>query len=475
VTYPEVPDNSLELEPIAKRAWVVLIVCTSTVFLMLLDSGGMFIAFPFIEERFTGEATRTTLSWVVTVFYIVMVSVLLAAGRLSDRWGRRRTFLAGLTIYAVAAFIGSTATTVWLLILMRAIQGIGVALLAPSALALCLPEFPHSRRAYALGVWATIGAAAGMLASPLAAILLALFSWRAVFVFNGLVALFTCFVGFKVLDDQTSKGNRDPIDFVAATLATIAVAGLALVLVQGNVWGWSDPKTMLSGVTTIILAPILLFRNRRQAFPLFDPEIFGNKHFAIASVSSTCCQIGFFSLYFGLPLYMKEVWGWGPLKIGMGLLPINIVPLFAAVAVGKLVDKEGPRRAMAWGGIQAGIIYLVIGFWLMDAGYLYFAIGISICGFGAMAISNTTTVAALFSIKSTVLSSANAGYYLTRRLGSAFGAVATAAIIGNRIGDDFSDIYLWVWVLGGTAYILGGVVALLFYPNTVGLSEEKSQ
>lgn len=475
MTSPETPNSPQELEPITRRAWVVLVVCTSAVFLMLLDSGGVFIAFPFIEERFSGEATRTTLSWIVTVFYIVMISVFLAAGRLSDRWGRRRTFLAGLITYAVAAFIGSTATTVWLLILMRAVQGIGIALLAPSALALCLPEFPHSRRAYALGVWATIGAAAGMLASPLAAVLLAIFSWRAVFVFNGLVALFTCFVGFRVLDDQTAEGNQDPIDALGAALATIAVAGLALLLIQGNVWGWSDPKTIISAAVPATLAPLLFFRNRRQSFPLFNPEIFGNKHFAIASISSVCCQVGFFSLYFGLPLYMKEVWNWGPLKIGMGLLPINIIPLFAAIAVGKIVDREGPRRAMAWGGIQAGLIYLIIGFWLMDAGYVYFAVGISILGFGAMAISNTTTVAALFSIKNNVLSSANAGYYLTRRLGSAFGAVATAAIIGNRTGDDFADIYLWVWVLGGTAYILGGVVALLFYPNTVELSKETSQ
>ena len=105
-------------------------------FLLLLDSGAMFVAFPFIEDRFSDQASRTTLSWIISAFFIVMVSALLVAGRAADRFGRRKVFLSGLVIYGIAAIFGGLFSNIWALIVFRAFQGMGVAMLSPTALAI---------------------------------------------------------------------------------------------------------------------------------------------------------------------------------------------------------------------------------------------------------------------------------------------------------------------------------------------------
>lgn len=164
---------------------------------------------------------------------------------------------------------------------------------------------------------------------------------------------------------------------------------------------------------------------------------------------------------------MKEVWEWAPLRIGFALVPLNIVPLLTSAIAGKIVDKRGPRSMIVFGGVWSGTACIIMGFWLIDSGYTYLAIGLLAFGLGAMAIGNTTTIATLLGIDDGILASATSGSYTGRRLGSALGAVLAAAVVGNRVGEDFADAYLWVWVLGAAAYFLGALVTFLFYPKQV--------
>lgn len=451
-------------DAIPARAWAVLAVCSATVVLTLLDSGMVFVAFPSIEEQFAGVASRTTLSWVVTSFFVVMVSTLLVAGRVADRFGRRRVFLSGLTTFAVAALASAATSNVWILIFARAFQGLGVALLAPSGLALVFDEFPTTRRAYALGVIGTVGAVFGLGASPLGAIVVQLFGWRGVFVVTAAVALVLAAVGVFVLDETDEEEEGGTIDVLSALLVTLAVAGIAVVLVQGSDWGWRSPRVAIYAAGVAIAGVWFWRRNARQAVPLVSSAIFANRRFAVASVASVASQLGFFSAYFGIPLFMAEVWGWSPLRIGLGLLPLNAVPVFTAVAAGRIVDRHGPRRMIAFGGVFAAICYLAIGLWLSEAGYWWLAVGMAASGLGGVAIGNHTTVAALRDIDQAELGAANAGYFMTRRLGSALGAVAVPAIVGNRTGTDFADAYVWVWVFGASAYLVGGLTVWFLYP-----------
>ena len=389
------PPLDLRPAPVPARAWAVLAVCSATAVLTLLDSGMLFVAFPFLEEEFAAAASRTTLSWAVTVFFVVMVSTLLVAGRVADRFGRRFVFLTGLVTFGFAAFVVAGTSNVWVLVVARAFQGLGVALLAPSALALALPEFPNERRAYALGVWGTIGAAAGLAASPLGAGLVELFGWRGVFAFNGVLALAMAGIGAVVLTERSEAEDGGRIDVVGAVLAMLAVGGLAIVLVQGSDWGWGSRSTFVAMLVCVTASTWFLHRNSNMDDPLVDGAIFRNRRFAVASVASVMCQVGFFSAYFGIPLYMAEVWEWSPAQVGVGLLPLNAVSVVAAVPLGRLVDRYGPRGMILFGGVFAAICYLTMGLWLTEAGYVWLAFGMAFAGLGAVAIGNHTTVAAL--------------------------------------------------------------------------------
>lgn len=441
----------------------MLAVCSATVVLTLLDSGMVFVAFPFIEERFA-NSSRTTVSWVVTIFFVVMVSTLLVSGRVADRFGRRRVFLSGLVVFAAAALVAASTASLWVLIGARAFQGLAIALLAPSSLALVLPEFPESRRAYALGVLGTIGACFGLGASPLGAVIVELAGWRSVFFVTGAVAVVLAGLGAVVLDDPVSEGSSGPIDVISALLVTATVAGLAVVLVQGSDWGWASPGVLVAAVVFVVGGASFWRRNASQHPPLVNPAIFANRRFAVASVASVASQLGFFSAYFGIPLFMAEVWRWSPLEIGLGLLPLNVVAVFAAAPLGRVVDRHGPRRMIAFGGVFAAICFLAIGLWLSDAGFVWLAVGMTASGLGAVAMGNTTTVAALRDVDDAELGAANAGYFMTRRLGSALGAVAVPAIVGNRTGVEFADAYVWVWVFGAAVYLIGGLAVWFCYP-----------
>jgi predicted MFS family arabinose efflux permease len=192
----------------------------------------------------------------------------------------------------------------------------------------------------------------------------------------------------------------------------------------------------------------------------------------VGATGSGLCQVGFFSIYFGLPLYMREVWSWSPLKIGFALIPLNIIPLLTAAVAGKIVDRQGPRPMVIFGGIWSGVSFLVIGFFLMEAGYALFALGLLVSGLGAMAIGNNTTIATLIDIEDDLLASASSASYTVRRLGSALGAVLTASILGNRLGSDFKNVYIWVWILGASSYLLGSLITYLYYPRR---DEQRSQ
>ena len=432
----------------------------------------MFVGFPFIEEQFSDSASRITLSWVVTALFIFMVSSLLVAGRAADRFGRRKVFLCGLLLYGAAGIVAGSIPIIWVLILCRSLQGVAIAMLSPSGLAMSLKEFPPSRRAYALGVWGTIGALTGLCGSPVAAAMIELFNWQAIFILTGGFALLILIAGLIVLSDEQEGSSQLPIDWLSAIIAILAVGGLTLFLVQGQEWGFKSPVTIFCLCISIIATPLLVKRNSKQKSPLFPPAIFAQRSFTVGATGSALCQVGFFSIYFGLPLYMREVWSWSPLKIGFALIPLNVIPLMTAAIAGKIVDRQGPRPMVIFGGIWSGISFLVIGFFLMESGYILFALGLLVSGLGAMAIGNNTTIATLLDVEDSLLASASSASYTARRLGSALGAVLTASIVGNRLGAEFKDVYIWVWILGAGAYLLGSLITYLYYPRR---DEEQTQ
>jgi MFS family permease len=222
------------------RRWRVLLVTSTAVLMTFLDVTIVNIAFPDLRRSFA-TTTLAHLSWVLNAYNIVFAAALVPAGRLADRFGRRRLFLAGTAGFLAASVVCGLAGSADLLIGARAIQGLGAALLVPTSLGLLLPEFPPQQRTTATALWTATGAVAAATGPALGGVLVAWQSWRWVFFVNLLLGLPVLLWARRLLAEHREQHATGWPDMLGAALLSVAVAALALAITQGPTWGWRSP------------------------------------------------------------------------------------------------------------------------------------------------------------------------------------------------------------------------------------------
>ena len=237
----------------AERArWITFAVCAGAAFITTLDLSIVNVAFPEILREFEGT-TRADLSWIVTVYNIFFGSFLVVAGKIADQIGRKRVFLGGVGVFAVGSTICSLAPTLGVLIVGRAVQGVGGAFMAPASLGLLLAAFPAERRTQTVAIWGGVGALGVASGPSLGALLISLTDWRAAFWINIPICLTLLVVGAVTLVETPRVPSRAPSRLRGALMVTLALAAVALGLSQSDTWGWFDPRTLGSlavGVAT---------------------------------------------------------------------------------------------------------------------------------------------------------------------------------------------------------------------------------
>jgi EmrB/QacA subfamily drug resistance transporter len=459
--------NSTADDPIPLRAWIAIAVSSSSVVLLLLDTGMISIAFPTIREDFA-DVSRSRLAWTASGFFLALASLMLLAGRLADRHGRKRVFLLGLGGYAIGAITCAAAPNEWVLISGRVVMGIGTAMLSPSSLSLVLPLFPPSRRATALGFWALVGSLAGIVAQPIGAAIVEVGSWRLIFVLLCLVALAVLAVGQAVLDEHDIATSHEPLDLRSVVTGSLSLLGVALVLVEGPQWGWTSPRTGVLALATVGIAGWFVQRSLRLPGPLLDLRLFRQRRFAIGTAASFLTQVAFFAFYFSMPIWFREISGYSALEAGLAMTPVNIVATALSVPAGQWIDRRGPRGMMLIGSLVCGAAYSV---WIVAAepssGWVTMFMPVMVLlGVGGLMAGNSPTSAALHGLPDRDLGSANAAFQVLRRFGSTVGVIVVTAIIGDRSGADLADIFAWVWAVSVVGYLLAGVVATA-YPRAV--------
>ena len=228
---------------IEARAWQTLFITSVSIFLVAMDVTIVSVALPGISRSFR-HASQAELSWVFTAYNITFAALLLLAGKFGDRLGRKRAFLGGLVIFMTASVLAGLAPSAAVLIGARVLQAAGSALIYPASLALLLPEFPSSRRSMAIGLWGGIAGLGGAIAPTLGALLVDWAGWRSVFFINVPFVAAALIAGTRVLRESKAENARDRFDPVAVPVAALAVGLLVLGVVQGEPWGWGDPRTL---------------------------------------------------------------------------------------------------------------------------------------------------------------------------------------------------------------------------------------
>ncbi|MCH2627254.1 MAG: DHA2 family efflux MFS transporter permease subunit [Acidimicrobiales bacterium] len=455
---------SVQAESSARRT---LFITSLVGFMVAMEITIISIARSQISEAFP-SAEAATLSWVITAYNIGVASLLLPAGWMADRYGRKKVFLWGLVAFIFGSLLSGLATSPALLIGARVVQSIGGAAQYPAGLALLLSAFPLERRMRAIGVWGAVSGLAAALAPSLGALLIEGFGWRSVFLINVPVALLALIAGRSWLIESRSSEVSDRVDLVSVPMASLGIGVLLLALVQGGSWGWTAPATMCSVVVGVLMLATFFRRSLSHTEPLFDLRLFGIRTYAVANIGSVFFLVAFFSWIIVLPEFIQETWGWSVLQSGFAIAPGPIVSTVLSVTNGRLADRIGPQRILVVGGI-AGVGGLLLHFGYTGSTPSFFmglllpnlVMGVAAgCSF-AMLVG-----ASMSEIPSQRFGMAGAGRTTVFQLSIAIGAGLAITLVGDPDGGSTAlEAMRRVWMVGVLCFFVQAMLFCFVYPR----------
>jgi len=423
--------------PVVENRWSVLGVMCAALAIVVIDMTVLHIATPAISEDLHPSSVQ--LLWIVDIYPLVVAPLLVASGTLGDRFGRKRILLYGLVVFGLASALAGLAWSAPVLILARALQGVGGAMIMPSTMAIVRDVFPdREERVRAIGIWSAVMAAGSAVGPLFGGFLLDHFSWGAVFLINlPLLAILIPFA-VRILPESISS-DPPPWDTLAVLMVGGAVLGLALGIKEGAHLGFDDPVAIVALVGSAILWWRFIRRMLRKERPLLDIHLFSERAF---SVAVGCVLLSMFALV-GLELffaqYLQLVLGLDPFAASIRLIPLMIATLLGALSAAWLLKRIGTRGVIA-GGLGATTLSLVPFLWLgTDDTYLLMWPSFVVIGF-ALEIA---LVAANDTIFSSVSADAAGGasaieetaYELGGGLGVAvLGSIGAAVYVANLDG-----------------------------------------
>ena len=340
--------------------WIVLTSTALAVFAVFMDTTIGFVSFPAISEAFS-SAGASTVSWVLNAYTLVFAAMLIPAGRLADRIGRRRMFLSGVIVFTTGSMLCGLAPTVWVLIGAEMLEAVGAAMLVPASLALVLQTFPRDKVPVAVAIWGAIGAAAGAFGPTLGALVVSNLSWRWAFFINLPVGVVSFVLGRKVLPEGREANPGRVPDPASVALLAVGIAVVTYAIVETNNTGWASGRFLLTLVAGLVLVGIFVDRCRRVTNPLIHLSLFRSRNFRWANTAMIVYAVAFSAMFLANVLFLTRIWGYSILRAGLAL---SVGPLIVAVTapfLGRLAGRIGQRRLLIPGGLvwAAGGVFLI--------------------------------------------------------------------------------------------------------------------
>jgi len=375
------------------------------------------------------HASLTQLSWIIDAYALVFAALLLIGGAFGDRYGRRRALLAGLALFGAGSLAAMTVDDPAWLIVLRGVLGIGAALVMPATLSTITGTFVAEQKARAVGAWAGVAGASAILGLLTSGVLLEVWSWRAVFGLNVVLAVIV-FIGTVRFIPESADPDAPRLDIVGAL---ITVAGLGLLvysIIEAPTAGWGSVRTLVGIAAGLAILAGFVGWERTQRNPLLDPQLFGHRAFAAGTLSITLQFFGFFGLLFLLLQYLQLVRSDSPLIAALSLIPMAIAMMPSArILAPRLAARVGQRRACTAGLVLIAAGFLVIAqldqtssYWLLLTGLLPLGAGMGL----AMTPATAAITDALPAAKQGVGSAMND---LSRELGGALGIATLGSVM----------------------------------------------
>jgi EmrB/QacA subfamily drug resistance transporter len=446
-------------EPGARR-WQVLLVTSVAVFMSFLDVTIVNIAFPDIRSAFPG-ASLAHLSWILNAYAIVFAAALVPAGRLADRFGRRRFFFLGLFLFLGASAVCGAAGSVDMLIGGRALQALGGAMLVPASLGLVLPEFPLEQRATATALWGATGAVAAATGPSLGGLLVDWQGWRSVFFVNLAIGIPSLVPARRLLRERREAQATLP-DAVGAVLLSAGVAALALAIVEGPDWGWSSARVLAAFAASAALLPLFVWRSAVHHAPVLELSLFRVRSFSVANAGLFVFALGFYALLLCNVLFLTGVWHYSIVRAGVALTPGPLAAALFAPIGGGLSDRFGQRVVAVPGGLAfaAGALLFALA---TGSGRGYAAdflpatvltgvgVGLSFASLGSAAVAE---------LPGPRFATGSAISNCLRQIGAVLGISTLIVVIGSPSPADVVHSYHRAWALMALTGLVSGLTGL---------------
>jgi EmrB/QacA subfamily drug resistance transporter len=417
----------------SRSRWLALAVLAVAQFMVVLDVTIVNVALPAIQTDLGFSADG--LQWVVNAYTLAFGGLLLLGGRAGDLLGRRRLFVVGLGLFGAASLAGGFAGSSGMLIAVRAIQGVGAALLSPAALALLTVTFPAGReRNIALGVWGALAGIGGTLGVVAGGVLVDSAGWEWIFFVNVPVAIGGIIAAPMFLAE--SRGTARGFDFTGAVLATGGLLALVYGVIRTDAAGWGSAEVLgLFGAAAILLSAFV-FAESRAKDPLVPLKLFRVRGLSVSVVALALNGASFLGMFFISALYLQQVHGDSALDAGVHFVPMGIAAIASAVVGAQLVTRLGTRAAYL-GGSAVGVVgLLLLSRAGADSSYAADILpGFVVFGLGLPLVGVANQIAAIAEVPHEDAGAASGVITAAFQVGGALGLALVSTASTSRVGD----------------------------------------
>jgi EmrB/QacA subfamily drug resistance transporter len=447
------------------RRWIALILLCVAQFVVVLDASIVNVALPTIGREL--NFTESQLPWVVNAYVLTFGGFLLLGGRMADLLGRRRVFMGGLVLFALASLAGGLATNSGQLIAARAVQGLGAAILSPAALSIVTTTFQDgAERNKALGIWGAVAGSGGAAGVLLGGVLTDGLGWQWVLWVNVPIGLIAAALAPALLAESRSTAERRHFDVAGAVSVTAGLSLLVYALVDANDAGWGSAQTIgLLAISVALLAAFVVIE-RRAPSPLMPFSIFRSRTLTGANVVGLLIGASLFSMFFYISLYMQQVLGYSAIHAGLSYLPLAITIIVSAGIASQLVTKIGFKTVLAAGMVFIAAALLWFSQISVGGSFLSDILGPSLLaaiGLGFAFV--TSTIAAVSGIAEHEAGLASGLINTSQQIGGALGLAILSAISISVIGTSHAPADLTegfqAAFLAGAGFAVLGLVATL--------------
>ncbi|HYH50238.1 MAG TPA: MFS transporter [Acidimicrobiia bacterium] len=423
---PRMPERLLHEDPVIfRRRWFLLgIMCLSLV-MVVMSVAGLNVALPSLQSDLS--ATASELQWIIDSYALVFAALLLPAGAIGDRFGRKRALVLGLVIFAAGSVVGGIGTNAAQIIAGRIINGIGAAFVMPATLSLLTTIFPPNERRKAIALWAGFAGAGGALGPIVSGALLERFWWGSAFLVNvPVVAL--VLIAVLVFSPTSRDPEATPLDPMGAVLSLVGLASLVFGIIEGPERGWSHSSVLVAFALAVVTLTGFVVWERRSTHPMLPLKFFKDRRMSVGSGVVTVAFFVMFGLFFLFSLYLQFVRAYSPLEAGLATLPLAVTLVAIAPRSAALAERLGSGPVIAVGFLFVAAGFGVLSFIASDTSYLILVVALVLLGAGMSLTAAPATGSIMSAVPHAKAGVGSAVNDTTREVGGALGIAVLGSV-----------------------------------------------